>query len=117
MFIEDLKKMGCRCTLDHVGSGLFSIDALRSIPADFIKIDGNLVRKIHWSPVDRAMVSAIAEIARALEAEAIAETVENRETVTTLRELGVPLGQGHLFAKPAPRFHEHNRVVIGPGGG
>ncbi|NJN47658.1 MAG: EAL domain-containing protein [Candidatus Competibacteraceae bacterium] len=66
----------------------------------------------HRSRVDRIFVNAIADLARGLNVAAVAEFVENLETVEILRELGVPLGQGYFFAKPNPHFQDSDRIII-----
>jgi EAL domain-containing protein (putative c-di-GMP-specific phosphodiesterase class I) len=104
--------MGHQFSLDHCGAGLISFEELQNLSTSYIKIDGNFVRKMFWSSVDRAVVKALHEFAQSLEIPTIAETVEDQQTLDILRELGVTMGQGYLFAKPSPRFHTLNRVVI-----
>jgi diguanylate cyclase (GGDEF)-like protein/PAS domain S-box-containing protein len=103
-FIQALRERGYRIALDDFGSGFSSFDYLKNIPVDYIKIDGSFVRNLHRSQVDRIFVNAIADLARGLNVATVAEFVENRDTVDILLELGVPLGQGYFFAKPAPHF-------------
>jgi len=111
-FIQALRDSGYRFALDDFGVGFASFDYLKHILVDYIKIDGSFVRNLNREQVDRIFVSAIAEMARDLGVQAIAEFVENREIAETLRTLGVPFGQGYYFGKPAPRFHELDRVVV-----
>jgi diguanylate cyclase (GGDEF)-like protein len=114
-FIKALHEMGYRFALDDFGAGFSSFDYLKHIPVDYIKIDGSFVRNLNHDKIDRIFVSAIAEMARGLGVETIAEFVENEETVDVLKTLGVPFGQGYFFAKPTPRFHEHARVIVANG--
>ncbi len=111
-FIQSLRKMGYRFALDDFGTGFSSFDYLKKIPVDYIKIDGSFVRNLSRDPVDQVLVRTIADMARSLEVKAIAEFVENRETVEMLKGLGVPLAQGFFFARPQPRFHDYERLVI-----
>lgn len=111
-FIRALHDRGYRFALDDFGAGFSSFDYLKHLPVDYIKIDGSFVRNLHQNRFDRVFVGTIAEMAKNLGVKAVAEFVENRETVDLLKELGVPLGQGYYFAKPAPRFHELDRVIL-----
>lgn len=111
-FISSLKEMGHHFSLDHFGAGLISIEELQNLPISYIKIDGSFVRKIFWSSVDRAAVKGIHELAQSLEIPTIAETIENQQSLDILKEIGVTMGQGFLFAKPSSRFHTLSKVVI-----
>ena len=101
-FIEALSSLGCRFALDDFGSGFSSFSALKSLPVDFIKIDGSLVRDVANNAIDKAAVRAIAELAKALNAGTIAEFVEDGETLNTLRALGISHAQGYGLGKPIP---------------
>jgi diguanylate cyclase (GGDEF)-like protein len=100
--IDDLKKLGCRFSLDDFGSGLSSFAYLQSLAVDFLKIDGAFVRDMVQNPVDAAMVEAIAKVARIMGIRTVAEFVEDRATADALRALGVDYGQGHFYATARP---------------
>jgi EAL domain-containing protein (putative c-di-GMP-specific phosphodiesterase class I) len=99
-FLKSLKSIGCRFALDDFGSGLCSFAYLKSLPVDFLKIDGAFVRNLVDSPFDRAMVDSIAKIGRVLGIPTIAEWVENDETLRELTLLGIDYAQGYGVAKP-----------------
>src|SRR5882757_8509079 len=99
-FLKSLKSIGCRFALDDFGSGLCSFAYLKSLPVDFLKIDGAFVRNLVDSPFDRAMVDSIAKIGRVLGIPTIAEWVENDETLRELTLLGIDYAQGYGIAKP-----------------
>jgi diguanylate cyclase (GGDEF)-like protein/PAS domain S-box-containing protein len=101
-FAERLAGLGCRMALDDFGSGYASFAYLRALPLDFVKLDGDYVRGLTESPRDRALVRAIAQMAVALGYDTIAEHVEDAETAELLMTLGIRLGQGYHFARPAP---------------
>lgn len=101
-FILELKKLGCRFALDDFGSGLSSFGYLKSLPVDYLKIDGMFVKDILEDKIDHAMVKAIHNIGQIMEMQTIAEFVENTGIQEMLRELGVDYAQGYGIHKPQP---------------
>jgi diguanylate cyclase (GGDEF)-like protein/PAS domain S-box-containing protein len=101
-FIDSLRSKGCLFSLDDFGSGLSSFAYLKSLPVDFLKIDGVFVKDILDDEVDRAMVESINSVGHVMGKKTIAEFVENDEILLQLRELGVDYAQGYGVAKPVP---------------
>lgn len=101
-FMHRLKKMGCRFALDDFGSGLSSFTYLKSLPVDFVKIDGAFVKDMLQDPVDDAMVVSIINIAQVMGLEVIAEFVENGAIKKRLEEVGADYLQGFAISKPLP---------------
>ena len=100
--IEELRRDGCRFALDDVGTGLSSFAYLKALPVDYLKIDGSFVREMTSSRIDQAMVGALNHVAHTMGLETVAESVENPETLESLRDLGVDFVQGHATGSPAP---------------
>ena len=100
-FMRELKKRGCRFALDDFGSGLSSFHYLKTLPVDFLKIDGQFSSNVLADPVDRSMVEAISRVGAALGIATIAEKVESAEVFALLPQLGVHFGQGYYLARPA----------------
>ena len=101
-FMFALKREGCRFALDDFGSGLSSFGYLRTLPVDYLKIDGAIVKEIAVDEVAESMVAAIHQIADVMGLETIAEFVENDAIKDKLRDIGVDFGQGFGIAKPRP---------------
>jgi len=95
-----LKARGCRILLDNFGSGLASFGYLQTLAVDFLKLDPALSREVAVNATQRAIVKAIAEVARAMDIPSIATGVENRETLETLGDLGVDYAQGYFPGRP-----------------
>jgi len=98
--MRELKARGCRFSLDDFGSGVSSFVYLKTLPVDFLKIDGQLAAHVATDPVDRSMVEAITKIGRAMHVGTIAEKVESAEVLAVLREIGVDYIQGFHLAAP-----------------
>jgi EAL domain-containing protein (putative c-di-GMP-specific phosphodiesterase class I) len=88
--------------LDDFGVGYSSLSQLRFLPVDYLKIDGAFVVDIARDPSARQIVRALVELARALDAETIAEWVEDDVTIEVLRSLGVDFAQGFAIGRPRP---------------
>ncbi|MGZ8996494.1 MAG: EAL domain-containing protein, partial [Rhodospirillales bacterium] len=101
-FIDEMRRHGCRIALDDFGSGQSSFHYLRTLPADYLKIDGAFVRNINEDEQDEAVVAAINEVGHKLGIATIAEYVQDLPTADRLREIGVDYAQGHAFGAPAP---------------
>jgi EAL domain-containing protein (putative c-di-GMP-specific phosphodiesterase class I) len=100
--ISELKSQGCRFSLDDFGTGMSSFAYLKTLPVDYLKIDGSFVRQIVEDPVSRAMVSSINEIGHVMNLQTIAEFVEDEEIGRLLKAMGVDYLQGYGIAKPVP---------------
>ena len=101
-FIDTLRELGCLFALDDFGSGLSSFAYLKSLPVDYLKIDGIFVKDIETNPINFAMVKSINEIGKVMGKKTIAEFVENVEIMQKLEEIGVDYAQGYYIEKPKP---------------
>ncbi len=99
-FMNRMKIIGCRFSLDDFGTGLSSYSYLRNLPVDYVKIDGVFVKDLNNNPSDYAVVRSINEIGHYLGKKTIAEYVENDAILTQLREIGVDYAQGYGIEKP-----------------
>lgn len=97
-----LKRHGCQLALDDFGSALSSFHNLRTLPLDFLKIEGGFVQEMLDQPRDLALVAAINDMSHALAIETVAEFVGSQATAERLGDLGVDYAQGFYFGKPAP---------------
>lgn len=101
-FARRLHDGGCRLALDDFGAAFATLQYVKAIPFDVIKIDGEYIRELPDSPADRLIVKAVAEIVHGFGAEVVAEFVGNQETVDVLREFGIGYGQGYFLGRPEP---------------
>ena len=103
-FISELKQLGCRFSLDDFGSGFASFSYLKTLPVDYLKIDGSFVRHMDKDPIDHAMVDVINRIGQVMNLKTIAEFVENADIVRALETLKVDYAQGYHLGKPRPLY-------------
>ena len=100
--MRELKARGCKFSLDDFGTGLSSFSYLKTLPVDFVKIDGQFVRRLADDPVDRSMVEAICKVGRTLGIATVAECVEVQSVLDELGRIGVDYAQGFFLAAPQP---------------
>lgn len=101
-FMAKMKALGIRFALDDFGSGASSFGYLKTLPVDYLKIDGSLVKNMLTEPVDKAIIESIHGIAQMLGMKTIAEFVENNEIREALADIGVDYVQGYGVGKPEP---------------
>jgi diguanylate cyclase (GGDEF)-like protein/PAS domain S-box-containing protein len=99
-FMRELKHRGCHFALDDFGSGLSSFMYLKTLPVDYLKIDGLFIENVTRDPVDRSMVEAISKVGRVMGIQTIAERVESEEVLLELGRLGIGFAQGFHIAAP-----------------
>ncbi|MDX1431294.1 MAG: DUF1631 family protein [Gammaproteobacteria bacterium] len=99
-FIRTLKEYGCRFALDDFGAGQASFSYLKTLPIDYVKIDGSLVKDIADNAKDFAVVKSINEIGHFLGKKTVAEFVENDAVLARLRQIGVDYAQGFGIEAP-----------------
>ncbi len=99
-FLTRLKELGCLIALDDFGTGFSSLSHIRELPLDYIKIDGVFVQEIMNSELDQTLVKSVAEIAKVLQINTVAEFVDSEAALEMLGELNIDYAQGYLFSKP-----------------
>jgi diguanylate cyclase (GGDEF)-like protein len=99
-FIKRFKTTGCQFSLDDFGSGMSSYGYLKSLPVDYLKIDGVFVKEMATNPNDYAVVKSISEIGHFMGKKIIAEFVQDDETIQLLQDLGIDYAQGYGIERP-----------------
>ncbi len=101
-FINSIKQLGAKFSLDDFGTGLSSFSYLKQFPVDFLKIDGEFVRDIIEDDKSYVFVRSMTEVGHCLDMEVIAEFVESDTMFNKLREANVDYIQGYQVGKPVP---------------
>ncbi len=97
-----LGERGVRLSIDDFGQGYSSMDRLRSLPINEIKIDRAFVARLRQDPTDRAIVDSIVQLGHNLALDVVAEGVEDLETLEALRSLRCDAYQGRVFRDAVP---------------
>jgi diguanylate cyclase (GGDEF)-like protein len=100
--LHQLREIGVQISMDDFGTGYSSLAYLRNFPFDRLKIDRSFVRDMLVRKDCRAIVRAVAGLARSLGITTIIEGVETKEQLETAQADGCDLGQGYIFSKPMP---------------
>jgi diguanylate cyclase (GGDEF)-like protein/PAS domain S-box-containing protein len=100
--LRALRQMGCHLAIDDFGTGQASLDYLRKLPAERIKVDQSFVRNIGIDPDDEAIVKATLDMAHSLNRKVVAEGVEIEAHLQFLRAHHCDELQGYLFCRPLP---------------
>ena len=100
--LSKLQEYGFHIEIDDFGSGYSSLNMLKDIQADILKIDMLFLRETENRAKSKIILNSIISMAKALNMKVITEGVETEEQLQTLKEMGCPMFQGYYFSKPLP---------------
>ncbi|RKS74092.1 PAS domain S-box-containing protein/diguanylate cyclase (GGDEF)-like protein [Motilibacter peucedani] len=99
--LQELRRQHVRLAIDDFGAGHTALTYLTRLPVSAVKLDRSFTQAIDTSPVDRAVVRSVADLARALGLVTVAEGVETGSQLNLAAASGCHLGQGYLLSRPA----------------
>lgn len=99
--VNEYRSCGFRVALDDFGAGYSGLNLLADVSANLIKLDIALIRDLHKRPRARSIVESLVKLCADLGVSVIAEGVETVEEFNAIRDCGIRLMQGYLFARPA----------------
>lgn len=100
--INSFRKSGFRVEMDDFGSGYSSLNSLKDIDIDKLKIDMNFLVNMCDSKRSKIIISAVINMAKKLKLPVIAEGVDDKQTAEMLLKFGCEEMQGYYFSKPVP---------------
>ena len=115
--LRTLRDLGVSVAIDDFGVGYSSLNYLKHLPIDALKIDRSFVRDIESDEADRSIVDAVLAMAHSLGLRVVAEGIENEFQRSYLAARGCNVGQGYLLSRPAPieaLLDEHGWPGTGP---
>jgi diguanylate cyclase (GGDEF)-like protein len=98
--LNALRDLGVRIALDDFGTGHSSLQSLRELPVDIIKVAKPFVDGAARTPHDRALMRMMVDLAALFGIEVVAEGIEREDQLAALKELGCGMGQGYLLGRP-----------------
>ena len=99
-FIQSLKELGLRFSIDDFGTGFTSLSNLKNLPVDELKIDRSFIDKIETENNSQIIVKSIVDLANNFGISSVAEGVENENQLNFLKQCQCKEAQGYFFAKP-----------------
>jgi len=100
--LNKLSELGIKISIDDFGTGFSSLNYLKNLPIDYLKIDQTFIKDFNLQ-TNSAITKAIVTLAQSLNMKTIAEGVETKEQKEFLKELNCDEAQGYLFSKPLPK--------------
>ncbi len=100
--VSRLKEHGISLAIDDFGIGYSSLNHLRSLPFDKIKIDRSFVQDIETDMESKSIVKSVIALSKSLGMRTTAEGIESNKSYSILQKFGCVIGQGYLLAKPLP---------------
>jgi EAL domain-containing protein (putative c-di-GMP-specific phosphodiesterase class I) len=101
-FLRALQELGCQFALDDFGTGVSSLAYLKDLSVNYLKIDGSFVRDSITNTRSESMIKAIAQLAKVMCIETVAEYVETDPLRARMADLGVDYGQGFAMGRHQP---------------
>lgn len=101
--IDELRKLGFIIGMDDFGSGYSSLNMLAEISVDILKLDMRFIQNESGKSSDKGILSFIISLAKWLDLAVVAEGVETKEQIDTLKNMDCNYVQGYYFAKPMPK--------------
>jgi diguanylate cyclase len=100
--IGQCRELGVQVAVDDFGTGYSSLNYLRHFAVDTLKIDRSFVKPVHTDEDNRKILRTIRDLAHALDMNIVAEGIEDLNQLRMVKELGLEMAQGFLFAQAVP---------------
>ncbi|MDQ0158144.1 sensor domain-containing phosphodiesterase [Alkalibacillus salilacus] len=108
--MDRLRELGVQLWIDDFGTVYSSLNYLKKLPVDVVKLDGSFVREIHQEMVDRMICESIVRLAHNLNLQVVAEGIEDESQLNVLSQMDCEWYQGYYYQKPI-HFNELQNYV------
>jgi EAL domain-containing protein (putative c-di-GMP-specific phosphodiesterase class I) len=102
--LEYLRALGFSVAVDDAGAGYGSLQCLAEVNPEWVKVDMSLVRGIDTDDIRQQLLASLVRFTDGIGVNLVAEGIETKGELETVRELGVAFGQGFIFSEPVPPF-------------
>ena len=102
--LNHYKEQGYLVALDDFGSAYAGLERLLSTKPDFVKFDISMIRNVNNDKIKQSLLRHMVDFCKEYSIRTIAEGIETEEEITTLKELGIDMGQGFYYSKPVDNF-------------
>ncbi len=102
--VQYYSDLGFAIAVDDTGAGYSSLETVVELKPQYIKLDISIIRGIDKNILKQELIKAIMGLSKEMKSVVIAEGIETEAELNTLKKIGIGVGQGFLFAKPAPPF-------------
>lgn len=111
--VTEIHKSGFRCSLDDFGSGYSSLNMLKDIKVDTLKLDREFFRSPNSdNPRERAIIQSVVDMAKKLNMTTVSEGVETFYQLEFLKSIECDMAQGFVISKPVP-IDEFEKIAFG----
>ena len=110
--LASIKMLGVRIALDDFGNGYSSLNHIREIPFDVIKVDQSFIKDLEKDAYAKSFIRMVAELAEAIGVNLCVEGVETKSQYEILSEMKVCLVQGYYFGRPMPRKEFEEKYAV-----
>lgn len=108
--MKEIKAAGFSISVDDFGSGYSSLNLLKDIPADVLKLDKEFLSNVPGSQKESTIISSVIEMSKKLNLTIVAEGVETNSQVDLLRNMGCDIAQGYYYAHPIPESEYYDML-------
>ena len=100
--LNEIHRMGFKLAMDDFGTGLSSLNSLRKLPFDILKLDKDFFQKNHITNREQIVIRNIVRLGKELSMTIVSEGIETIEQINFLKGIKCPIIQGYFFSKPLP---------------
>ncbi len=112
-FIKTVKSYGAKIAIDDFGAGYANFEHIINLKADFIKIDGSLIKNIDTDENSRIITEAIIAFSKKLGSKTVVEYVHNDEIYNMVKTMGADFSQGFYLGEPSPEIASIKELLKG----
>lgn len=110
--IDGLRDLGALVAIDDAGAGYAGLQTIVELSPDLVKLDRSLIAGIHEDEAKLALVETMGALLSRIDSWLLAEGIEEQAELDAIVRLGVPLGQGYVFGRPAPGWQRPDAALM-----